>query len=71
MEDRNDPLIRQVCGEIKKVLNEHFEIEHQLIQKDIKIATLNIELTMQKHIHALLRQSYANLLKCQSKSQAT
>lgn len=71
MEEQVHPLTKQVCEEIKKTLNEHFELEHELVQKDIVIATLIFELGLQKKSYALLCQSYTDLLKCQSKSSNT
>lgn len=63
MQEQFNPFIEQICREIKTLLDKHFEIEHQLIQKDIEIATLNLELGLQKKSYALLRQSHANLLE--------
>ncbi|HEX2580294.1 MAG TPA: hypothetical protein VHK67_07830 [Rhabdochlamydiaceae bacterium] len=63
MEERSNPFVEQICREIEIILDKHFEIEHQLIQKDIEIAALTLELGLQKKSYALLRQSHTNLLE--------
>jgi hypothetical protein len=63
MEEQVHPLIKQVCEEMKNILKEHFELEHELVQKGIEIATLTFELGLQKKSYALLCQSYTDLLK--------
>ena len=36
MEEQVHPLIKQVCEEMKKILKEHFELEHELVQKVLR-----------------------------------
>jgi hypothetical protein len=54
MEEQIHPLIKQVCEEMKKILKDHFELEHKLVQTGIEIATLTFELGLQKKSYALL-----------------
>ena len=46
-----------IIREIEKYLSKFCEIEHQLIQKDIQLATLEFELALQKKFYALLREA--------------
>jgi septum formation topological specificity factor MinE len=71
MKEQINPLIEQMRKEIRKVIDKLFETEHQIIQKDIEIATLTLELGLQKKAYALLRQSYSYLLKKQSDDSQT
>ena len=71
MKEQINPLIEQMRKEIRKVIDKLFETEHQIIQKDIEIATLTLELGLQKKAYALLRQSYSYLLKKQSYDSQT
>ena len=71
MEEQVNPFIEQMRKEIGKIIDKLFETEHQIIQKDIEIATLTLELGLQKKAYALLRQSYSYLLKKQSNDAKT
>ncbi len=65
MEEQLNPFVDQMRKEIRKIIEKLFETEHQIIQKDIEIASLTLELGLQKKAYALLRQSHSNLLKGQ------
>lgn len=63
MNKEKNPFIEQLIGEIEKLLNRFSDVEHQLIQKDIQLATLEFELALQKKYYALLRESYLNIVR--------
>ncbi|HNA62861.1 MAG TPA: hypothetical protein PKW79_07280 [Rhabdochlamydiaceae bacterium] len=53
--------------EIERRLERFSDIEHLIIQKDIEIATLELELALQKKFYARLRESYLNMMSLNSR----
>ena len=49
--------------EIEKRLDRFSDVEHLIVQKDIQIATLELELALQKKFYARLRESYLNMMR--------
>jgi len=49
--------------EIEKRLDRFFDVEHLIVQKDIQIATLELELALQKKFYVRLRESYLNMMR--------
>lgn len=43
--------------------NRFSDVEHLIVQKDIQIATLELELALQKKFYARLRESYLNMMR--------
>ncbi len=62
MKEEKNPFIEQLVSRVEKLLSKFSDAEHQLVQKDIRIATLEFELGIQKKFYSLLRESYLNVL---------
>lgn len=63
MGEEKNPFIEQLIKEIEKLFKRFSDTEHQLVQKDIQIATLEFELAIQKKFYALLRESYLKIIR--------